>query len=246
MPAQHALIVAHGQPSAPEGPEAEIAAFAARVGARLPGWVVRGTTLAMPGGIARAVVGMGGDEGGPLVVPFFVADGWFIRSELPRRLAAAGVSGARVLVPFGLLPAATALAATQLDEALAARGWLAGETTVVLAAHGSGRSRKPAEAAGAMRDAVAARGFGAVRLGFIEEPPFLPEVLADCGARAVLLPLFVARWGHVEEDIPAAVTTTGFAGVVLPPLGSDPRAEAVLAEAILAEAVRAGAPAAGD
>jgi sirohydrochlorin ferrochelatase len=229
---RHALIVAHGQPSDPDGPEAEIAAFAASVGARIPGWTVRGTTLAMPGGIARAVEGLAD----PFVFPFFMADGWFIRSELPRRLAAAGVDGARVLTPFGLLPGTGGLAAAVLTEALALRGWRADAVTVVLAAHGSGRSRAPAEAAFAMRDGIAAQGFGSVRLGFIEEPPFLTEALAGCGERAVLLPLFVARWGHVEEDIPQAVDDAGFQGVVLPPLGADARAGDIVAGAIAAAA----------
>ncbi|MFZ5710949.1 MAG: sirohydrochlorin chelatase [Pseudomonadota bacterium] len=214
---RHALIVAHGQPSDPEGPEREIVALADRVGALLPGWTVRGTTLAMRGGVARAAEGMAH----PVVFPFFMADGWFIRSELPRRLDATGVASARVLTPFGLLPETAALMLQVLDEALAARGWRAAEVTLVLAAHGSGRSRAPAEAAGAMRDAViAARGFAEVRLGYIEEPPYLAEALAGCGGRAVLLPLFVARWGHVEEDIPRAVEATGFRGAVLAPLGA--------------------------
>ncbi|MFN0115911.1 MAG: sirohydrochlorin chelatase [Paracoccaceae bacterium] len=229
--ARQALIVAHGQPSDPEGPEAEIAALARRVGGHLPGWTVRGTTLAMPGGIARAARGMAG----PLVFPFFMADGWFIRTLLPERLAQAGLAGARVLTPFGLLPETEALAIRVVDEALAARGWRAGEVTLVLAAHGSGRSRKPAEAAGAMRAALAgARAFAEVRLGFIEEPPFVAEALARAGGRAILLPLFVARWGHVGTDLPEAVAQSGFPGPVLAPLGTDAAVAGIVAGAIAA------------
>ncbi len=95
-----ALIVAHGQPSDPDGPEAEIAALAARVARFLPGWQVGSATLAGIGTLDAAVRRLGA----PLVFPFFMADGWFIRVNLPRRLAAAGAEGLTVLTPFGILP----------------------------------------------------------------------------------------------------------------------------------------------
>lgn len=45
---RHALIVAHGSPSAPEGPEAVFARLAAEAEALLPGWRVGSATLAAP------------------------------------------------------------------------------------------------------------------------------------------------------------------------------------------------------
>ena len=100
-----ALIVAHGQPSDPGPAEAEIAALAARVAARLPGWSVRSATLAAEGALAAAVAG----EGPIVVYPLFMADGWFTQTHLPARLAAAGAADARLLAPFGLDPAVQAL-----------------------------------------------------------------------------------------------------------------------------------------
>ncbi|WP_413869211.1 CbiX/SirB N-terminal domain-containing protein [Albidovulum sp.] len=224
-----AIIVAHGQPSDPLPPEAEMHALAARVAGHLPGCEIRAATLAAPDALRAALQGL--DE--PVVFPLFMADGWFIRSLLPRALAEAGAPAARILRPFGLLPETADLAVTVLGEALAARGWAAAATTLVLAAHGSGRSPWPADAARAMQSAIALRlGFADSRLGFIEEAPELVEVAEGAGAQALCLPLFAARWGHVEEDIPAALRAAGFTGVTLPPLGSDERVPAIVAGAI--------------
>lgn len=226
-----AVIVAHGQPSDPLPPEAEMHALAARVGAHLPGWVVRAATLAAPDALRVALQAL--DE--PVVFPFFMADGWFIRSLLPRALAEAGAPAVRLLRPFGLLPETADLAVTVLREALASRGWAAAGATLVLAAHGSGRSPHPADAARALQSAIALRlAFAQSRLGFIEEAPELVEVAEDAGADALCLPLFVARWGHVADDIPAALHAAGFTGITLAPLGSDARVPAIIASAIAA------------
>lgn len=226
---RNALIVAHGQPSAPDGPEAQIGALAASVAGLLPGWQVRGATLAAPGALEAALQGLAD----PVIFPLFMADGWFLRRALPDRLAAAGHSGTRLTAPFGLLPETRALAAGMLARALALRGWQAGETVLICAAHGSGRSPRPAEAAREMADWLAGElGFAALRCGFIEEPPALAEVLADAGPRALCLPLFVARWGHVIEDLPRAVAAARFDGSVLPPLGSDPAVPRLIADAL--------------
>ncbi len=226
-----AVIVAHGQPSDPLPPEAEMHALAARVGAHLPGWAVRAATLAAPDALRVALQDL--DE--PVVFPFFMADGWFIRTLLPRALAEAGAPGARILRPFGLLPETAGLAVAVLKEALAARGWAAADTVLVLAAHGSGRSPYPADAAGAIQSAIALHlAFAESRLGFIEEAPELVEVAEGAGTKALCLPLFMARWGHVADDIPAALHAARFAGVTLPPLGADARVPAIIAGAISA------------
>lgn len=223
------LIVAHGQPSDPGPPEAEMHALATRVAGHLPGWLVRSATLAEPDALRAAL--QGADE--PLVFPLFMADGWFIRGLLPRRLSEAGAPGLRILTPFGLLPDTGTLAVTVLAEALASQGWTAAETVLVLAAHGSGRSPYPADAARALQSAIAMHlPFAENRLGFIEEAPELVEVAEGAGPRALCLPLFVARWGHVEDDIPAALHAAGFQGVTLPPLGTDARVPALIAKAV--------------
>ncbi|WP_343079548.1 CbiX/SirB N-terminal domain-containing protein [Ostreiculturibacter nitratireducens] len=226
---REALIVAHGQPSDPDGPEAEIEALAARVAALLPGWRVGGATLAAPGALEAAVA----ELEDPVVFPFFMSDGWFIRSNLPARLAKAGRDGLRILTPFGLLPGANALALRLAREEAAEAGWAAPDTTLILAAHGSGRSPQPAETARETAGYIAERAdFAEVRVGFIEQDPRIAQVLIEAGRSSILLPLFVARWGHVLDDIPAAVEEAGFRGRILPPLGTHRDVPAIIAEAI--------------
>lgn len=226
-----ALIVAHGQPSDPEPPEAEMANMAREVARHLPGWQIGSATLAAPESLKLALQ----SPENPVIFPFFMADGWFIRTLLPRRLAEAGAPESRVLTPFGLLPETADLAIAILADTLAARGWRPEETTLVLAAHGSGRSPHPAAAARALQSAISAPlAFADCRLGFIEEAPELVEVAENAGPRALCLPLFVARWGHVEDDIPAALHAAGFQGATLPPLGTDARVPRLIAKAIAA------------
>jgi len=220
-----ALIVAHGQPSDPGQAEADLARLADGVALHLPGWRVGSATLAAPGAVEAAVARLGA----PVVFPFFMADGWFTQQELPRRL---GNPALTILPPFGRMAAAATLAGQAARTAVIGRGWTVDDAVVVLAAHGSGRSRAPAEAARAVQTALAGLGFSEVRLGFIEEAPSLQEVAAGAGERAVCLPLFVARWGHVVTDIPAALAAAGFRGPCLAPLGTRPEVAGIIAGAL--------------
>lgn len=233
-----ALIVAHGQPSDPAAAAADLAQLAGRVAAHLPGWRVASATLAEDGALAAALAGLAR----PLVFPFFMADGWFTATALPDRLAGAGADGLTILPAFGVMAEVSELAVRILREAAEGHGWPTGETEVVLAAHGSGRSRAPATAAERIAGAVRAAGFAGVRLGFIEEEPSITDAAAGTGRRALCLPLFVARWGHVETDVPAALARAAFAGACLPPIGAHPEVSGLIA----AELVRSGDPDGGS
>ena len=225
---QVAVIVSHGQPSDPGPAEAESAALAARVAAELPGWSVRSATLAQEDALARALDGA--DQA--WVYPLFMADGWFTQTHLPARLAAA--SGARItqLPPFGLDPAVQALTITLALEAAAAAGQAPQETEVLLAAHGSFRSRAPAAVARAMAQLLAERGgFRRAETGFIDQDPQIATVAKTFGPGALCLPFFAARGGHVIDDLPEALAEAGFTGRLLDPVGLDSRVPGLIAAA---------------
>jgi sirohydrochlorin ferrochelatase len=224
-----ALIVAHGQPSDPDPAEADMTAMARAVSGHMPGWQVRAATLAAPGALKARLEGLDN----PVIFPFFMADGWFIRTLLPKRLSEAGHEGLRVLTPFGLLPETCALAIRATRDAAHEHGWAEADTTLILAAHGSGRSPYPAEAARAIEHTIAAEtAFAAIRTGFIEEEPGLADTARDAGAKALCLPLFVARWGHVIGDIPEALDKAGFTGSLLAPIGTHADVPALIAAVI--------------
>lgn len=232
MPA--ALILSHGQPSDPAPAEAEIAALAARVQALMPDWHVASATLATPGALAEQVAqaaSVAAASGG-FAYPLFMADGWFTRDHLPKKLAEAGGADWHVLDPFGIDPAVQDLTVTLALEAAAAKGIAPAETEVLLAAHGSFRSPAPARVAGEVAAKIAARGFARAEPAFIDQSPRLAEAAVSFGAKAIVLPFFAAKGGHVVDDIPEALTEAGFAGTLLEPVGLDPRVPALIAAAL--------------
>lgn len=221
-----ALIVSHGQPSDPDVGEAEIAALAAAVAAHLPEARIDGVTLAAQGRIEA----LSANRPGALIYPMFMADGWFTQVQLPKRLAeGAGPQ----LVSFGLDCTLPMLAADWLRQVCTDHGLEPDKTDLVVAGHGSGKSRRVSEATRAFADRVA-EGFGpqSVRCGFVEEDPSLTDALSGLGSNAICLPFFAARRGHVLEDLPEAVDASGFKGIMLDPIGLHPEVPKMIAGAL--------------
>lgn len=214
---QHALIVAHGQPSDPRPAGAALEALAALVQALMPGWSVGAATLAEEGAVARAVEG----RPGGVVFPMFMAGGWFTRVQIPKRLAEAGAVGWTVLEPFGCDPLVHDLCVTLVREA--------GESRVILAAHGSFKSAAPSDIAFHVAERIGSETGAEVVAGFIDQEPQLASLT---GRGGVCLPFFAAEGGHVSGDIPEALAEAGFTGRILPPVGLDARVPGIIAAAI--------------
>ncbi|MBU3031054.1 sirohydrochlorin chelatase [Paracoccus marinaquae] len=229
MPARirRAVIVSHGQPGDPGPQQQAIEDLAAQVARHDPGCEILGATLAMPGALAATA----GPEA--LIYPMFMAEGWFTRTELPRRLAAAGIAGARVMRPFGTDPALPALIARKALEAAAAAGWAGHETTLLLSAHGSQRSQASFTITCELANRIAPH-FARVVTGFIEQPPFVAEAAQGLD-RAVSLPLFALGADHVTDDLPAALDEAGFTGPRLDPIGLAPEVPGLIAAALRLE-----------
>jgi sirohydrochlorin ferrochelatase len=223
-----ALIVAHGSPADPEPQEIAMADLARRVQDRLDGWQVAGTTLAAPGALERALQRLEN----PVVYPFFMAEGWFTRTNLPRRLREAGGGTLRRLPAFGVahdLPRLTVRAALEGAEAA---GLTPRDTTLIIAAHGSQVSRASAEGARGMAALMGHMApFKSVLTGFIEEPPYLFQVARGLSP-AICLPFFALRAGHVAGDVPDALATAGFRGALLPAIGEHPEAARIIANCL--------------
>ncbi|MFD3191492.1 CbiX/SirB N-terminal domain-containing protein [Sedimentitalea sp. HM32M-2] len=228
---RRAVIVSHGQPSEPGPPEAALADLTEQVAALMPGWTLDSATLAAPGALAAAVERAGPK---PLIYPLFMTDGWFTRTTLPDRL---GDTGGPILAPLGTDPALPDLARDWLAVELRQRGWTMAETCLIVASHGSGKSRNSARDTERFVAALAERtGFAEIRTGYIEEPPFLGDVVFDTGDLAICLPFFAAGGGHVVEDIPEALDLAEFPGLRLPPIGTHAGVPALIAAALQAAA----------
>lgn len=222
----NALIVSHGQPSNPEAGEAEIAALASAVAQHVPEAQIDGVTLAAKGRIEA----LSAERPGALVYPMFMADGWFTQKQLPKRLAD---SAGPQLVSFGLDCTLPMLAARWLRQVSAEHALEPSQVDLVVAGHGSGKSRRVSEATRAFASRVA-EGFGprSVRCGFVEEDPSLTDALTGLGSNAMCLPFFAARRGHVLDDLPEAVAASGFQGIVLDPIGLHPDVPKMIADAL--------------
>ncbi|MBR9843823.1 MAG: cobalamin biosynthesis protein CbiX [Rhodobacteraceae bacterium] len=219
------LIVAHGSPSDPDTQEAALTALAAQVDAALPDIRVKGTTLAAPGCFEAAVAGLGT----PLLYPFFMADGYFVRRILGDK---AKTHGLTVLPPFGHEPALPSAIETALTDLLATKGWSAADTTLLVAAHGSAVSQKNAETTKALTARLhSALGFASALSGFVEQEPFLGDIARDLG-QAICLPFFALRAGHYIDDVPEALASADFSGPVLPPFIEWPRTADLIAQSL--------------
>ncbi|MAU46986.1 MAG: cobalamin biosynthesis protein CbiX [Yangia sp.] len=234
-PPLSAVIVAHGSPSDPPSQEAALRALAVRVESRMPGWEIGSATLATTGKLEAEIARLGK----PLIYPFFMARGWFTGQVLAKKARALGV---RMLEPFGVEPGLQACARRELSAFLAARGWQASETALVVAAHGSAVSRTSADSAYAFAKTLhAGLGFTATRTGFIEQPPFLKDV-AQGLSQAVCLPYFAQESGHMSDDVPAALAAAGFEGPTLPPFIAWADTPALIAESVARQGAEAGLP----
>ena len=215
-----ALIVAHGQPSDPGPAAAELDRLAERVAAHLPGWRVGAATLAEAGRLAAEAAGVPG-----VILPLFMAGGWFTRVSIPDRLRVAGATGWQLLEPFGCLPALHDLTLRIARESGAGR--------VLLAAHGSFKSKVPSAIANHVAARITAETGLPAAAAFIDQAPQL-ETATGYAEDTVCLPFFAMAGGHVTEDIPAALARAGFRGRILPPVGQDARVPKLIADAITA------------
>ena len=205
------VIVAHGSPSDPVPQETALTAIAERIAQVAPNGRLRSATLAADGALARAVKGLKH----PLIYPWFMTNGWFVSTNLPRRLAKAGLDSFDILPSLGLEPALPDCAKAALRARITGP-----KPTLVLAAHGSPSDPRPRAATLAFAAELEASDlFAAVRTGFVDEAPSIEDA-ARAAPDAVVLPFFAARAGHVLMDMPDALAAAGHHGPVLDPIGT--------------------------
>lgn len=156
-----------------------------------------------------------------VIVPFFLSEGYFCNSVIPKHLGltdldeASGVRSkpdpAQSLCYARALGADSRITAYILKRARDVvlqfpfpRPPKASETTLVLAGHGTERSKQSREAAD--QHAATIRGTGeyaAVHTVFLEEEPRIPEVYRLAQTRnIVVVPFFTSDGLHTREDIP--------------------------------------------
>jgi sirohydrochlorin cobaltochelatase len=193
------LLVAHGSARYPDAGRPAAAHVARLRASRLAGLgLLNGTPS-----VQDALAGL--DAAVIRVVPFFMEDGYFTRVAVP---AALGADPRVVLCPpVGVHDGMAALIAEIVRQGCSDRGLDPASTAVLLVGHGSGRSPGRAMALVRHTATLAAGGeFALVRAACLEEPPFLPNALADLRAHPVAVVGFLAGEGrHMRDDVPTAL-----------------------------------------
>lgn len=175
-----------------------------------------------------------------LLYPFFMADGYFTGTVVPRRIADAGLAGRiQILPPLGLDPLlaplihATAIAAGQ------SAGMEVSRARLLLVGHGSELGPASANATRAMLARVAALGgFSGFDAAFLEEPPFLDAQLAAGEAPMVVSGFFSGDGLHAGEDVPEALAATSRPAVYAGSIGTSDQIPRLILQSIEAASGR--------
>ncbi|WP_310620588.1 sirohydrochlorin chelatase [Flexibacterium corallicola] len=228
VPATEVLIVSHGQPSDPLAGELYLNNLAQKVLRLLPDWNVCSVTLAAPGRLEHVLEKM---RTPPMVFPFFMSDGWFVRKALPKRL---GERRLQILAPLGNLSDLPARTAKYLAQQMENQRWSVEDTHVLLAAHGSASGPIPARCTREFADLLSQHlAFKGISVGFLEQGPCLHESARHTGPQSVLLPFFAGDGEHVVSDVPQALERAGYKGLCLPALGQLDFVPELIAEHLL-------------
>jgi sirohydrochlorin ferrochelatase len=221
-PATGILLAAHGD-GGTDPRDLTIRRLAEGLAARIP-LPVAWATLKRPETFARArdrLVAAGVAPAGLVVMPLFMAEGWFVRRRLPTLLAEHGLAAARVLPALGLDPGLPALLGRRITELRAAHAEAGAAARLVLVAHGSGSgdtsNRRNAEAIAAT---LAATTGSAPTLAFIEEAPRWDEVIGADGPE-IVVGLFVSAGTHALDDVATRVAASPSVLAHLPAIGED-------------------------
>lgn len=216
----NALLLGHAKAVAAVLPETPVAAG---VLSGLP------TLEAALGKVANSGAGL------ILVYPYFMAAGFFVGSKIPKRLAEAGYGGrCRVLAPLGADPGLPSLIMRKaVDVAQTELKMDHGACRLLLAGHGSKVSRASAEATEAVAAELRAMGrFGSVVTAFLEEAPFLGDVVVADAVPTVIVGFFNGDGLHAGEDVPeameAAIGPVAYTGAI----GGMPEVAGLIANAI--------------
>jgi len=171
------------------------------------------------------------------VYPLFMADGYFVQKVRERVLAAGIVPEPKMLVPLGLDPGLPDVLIQESMVAARAAGFDPAGTRLLVVGHGSklGPASATATRKAATRAALA-RKFASVTTAFLEEEPFVEDVLRASAAPTVVAGFFFGNGMHAGEDVPDAIAETGANAVYTGAIGNSAGVASLIAAALLSEA----------
>lgn len=228
------LIVAHGERGGAFS-NAILRRHESAVRDAMPMLPVAAGVLSGEPSLETAAAAVAGCTAGPILIyPFFMAAGYFVNVKIPKRLDDAGLTRrCRVLTPLGAAPRLPALIHARAEATARLLGVAAGSCRLLLVGHGSKVARASAEAT----EMVAARlrelgSFATVATAFLEEAPFLDDVVGSDDRPTVVVGFFNGDGLHAAEDVPEAITS--FVGPIAytGPVGAFAEVSSLIADTI--------------
>jgi sirohydrochlorin cobaltochelatase len=156
-----------------------------------------------------------------VVVPFFMAAGWYTNRIVPRELAldTARTGSVRCAEPVGAHPRMVDVVIARIEEARPPQQPVA-QTTVIVAGHGTPRSATSGDTTHELATAVRERtGYADVRAAFLEQQPTIDEAIAAVTTNVIVVPFFAADGEHVRDDV---ATHAGRSVLVTRAVGTHP------------------------
>lgn len=168
------------------------------------------------------------------VYPLFMADGYFMRKVRDGVSAANLAPDPVVLDPLGLDPALPNILVGEAAAFAHGKGFDPLRSRLLVVGHGSklGPASANATRKAAARAALARR-FASVTTAFLEEEPFLDDVLAAGGTQpTVVAGFFFGDGMHAGEDVPDAIAETGANAIYTGAIGNSAAAAPLIATAL--------------
>jgi len=145
-----------------------------------------------------------------VVVPWFLANGYFTTKILQREFAEPAGVGCRVTEPIGSRPEILGHFQKRAERLLAVKNWKPNQVSLLVASHGTPLHTGSRGAAVGLAEQLAKDGYRTARAVFLEEEPKIADwrILIQEGP-VVVLPHFLAGGLHGSEDVPELLGLSG-------------------------------------
>ena len=138
-----------------------------------------------------------------VVVPWFLARGYFTQKVLAGELAAISGAQCQVTDPLGERPEILQQMRKRAARLLAVKNWKPPQVSLLLASHGTPLHAGSRAAASELAEQMAKDGYKMARAVFLEEEPRIADWRTLTGhGPVVVLPHFLAGGLHGSEDVP--------------------------------------------
>lgn len=158
-----------------------------------------------------------------VVYPVFMADGFFVRTRLADRVAAAALSVPwEIFPPLGTDADLPELVLRHAERAAGKMGFAPAATTLLLVGHGSKFGPASADATRVVAKAVKdLKVFADTATAFLEEPPLVEEALAAAKGPVVVSGFFAGDGMHAGDDVPNAIARCAATAIYAGSVGND-------------------------